>query len=613
MKKYKKWWFVSNNGSIEDGLNDAGIETFSANSIASMVREVIQNSLDQQVDETKPVRVEFQRYDIAAENIPGMDELSDILNKCIIAAGKDKEAHDFLKQAREQITGKVHVLRISDFNTTGLIGADTGKRGTPWHNLVKARGMSNKEITSGGSFGIGKSAPFTCSLCHTVFYASKVDDVHSYIGVSRLMSFEEKDADGKTYMTVGTGFYSDSKKQLAICEPFGLGGFKRNENGTDIYIIAFEDGKDTCNIIKQSVISNFFVSIELGKLIVQVDDLLIDKDELAQDITELNDKNFEPIKEYYDLLIHNDEEDDYRMITLDPQVYGEKYGFQMGDSLLLLKQGEDLNHKILMTRKSGMTLFEQGYISTSISFTGILLISGENMNSVFKAMEMPAHDRWEPDRCKVRKTFYKNAYKDLKAYLRNQVEMCFGKADGDTEVAYGMEEYFSDVSPSADDVNLVNRVPKTSIKKRPHSQRRKKEITAKDMGDDGSSTEVKISGKKQPTEQGSNSPVKEKKYKFRAVRKHLRAVNIMAGQYILSMQAPVTKGNVKLDFIGMAEHGKYPIPLQDIIRSGINKELEIEGNSVYIGAVKKGEDLIFEFTIPVHGPIMMEVQYYEAR
>lgn len=62
MREIGKWRFASNNKGIVDGFNDPGIETFSADSISSMVREVIQNSVDQQVDENRPVVVDFDFF-----------------------------------------------------------------------------------------------------------------------------------------------------------------------------------------------------------------------------------------------------------------------------------------------------------------------------------------------------------------------------------------------------------------------------------------------------------------------------------------------------------------------------------------------------------------------
>lgn len=65
--------------------------------------------------------------------------------------------------------GPLNVLRISDFNTKGLEGADTGDYKSSWGRLVKCNGASNQNSTAGGSYGIGKSASFLCSDLRTVF------------------------------------------------------------------------------------------------------------------------------------------------------------------------------------------------------------------------------------------------------------------------------------------------------------------------------------------------------------------------------------------------------------------------------------------------------------
>ena len=63
------------------------------------------------------------------------------------------------------------VLRISDFNTSGLLGSRE-EINTDWTNLTKSSGASDKKGTAGGSYGIGKYAPFACSDYATVFYST---------------------------------------------------------------------------------------------------------------------------------------------------------------------------------------------------------------------------------------------------------------------------------------------------------------------------------------------------------------------------------------------------------------------------------------------------------
>lgn len=66
----KKWRFVSNQNSTIVGINDAGIETFSADIQRSLIREVIQNSLDATLPNNEPVKVEFQAFSIDQAAFP---------------------------------------------------------------------------------------------------------------------------------------------------------------------------------------------------------------------------------------------------------------------------------------------------------------------------------------------------------------------------------------------------------------------------------------------------------------------------------------------------------------------------------------------------------------
>lgn len=613
----KKWRFVSNGNGEEIGFNDPGIEIFSANSIPSMVREVLQNSIDQRVDPSQPVYVEFEIFEVRSDKIPGMKDLKDSFRKCIKAASGDPAAEAFFNQALEKAEQPVRVLRISDFNTTGLVGAETGEKGTPWHSLVKARGSSNKNmVESGGSFGIGKAAPIACSYFHTIFYASKVESITSYIGVSRLMSFEDKDAFGKTFITSGTGFYSSSEKLNAILHPFVLSNFRREENGTDIYILALEDIENIEDTICFAVLKNFFISIKERRLSICVGKRIIDENTIAADIYGLEDnvkKNAE-LKVYYDLLRYAGRVEDWLRIPLNAEEYGRKYDIDDEECELLLVKGEELNRRILMTRKTGMTLFSQGNISGSISFSGILRITGENMNRIFKAMEMPAHDAWEPGRCKVNKKFYKNAYDDLRCYLRNKVQEVFGHAAGDMESAYDMDEFFGDYAEEdISEVELTKRKPKVTIRRNKIS-RKKKEVPIQIVEDPAGDpfVEKPIKNPKKPSDK---MPIegKRKEYHFRAVEKVLRATDMMHGVYELSFCMPTKKKSVLLEFKGIAEKCAYKIPLQSIKVDGLSEShIEVRGYQVFLKGLKKGSNVFIRFKTGLVGPMMLGVDYYEA-
>lgn len=626
MREDGKWRFASNNKGIVDGFNDPGIETFSANSIASMVREVIQNSVDQQVDDSRPVVVDFDFFQVTQDEIPGGRQLGNIFDRCITASKGDPVATGFFQQAQKLMKGKIDVLRISDHNTTGLVGAETDDTKTPWHQLVKGRGSSNKNINSGGSFGIGKAAPLACSYFHTIFYASKVDAIDSYVGVSRLLSFKEKESGffGKEYTTTGTGFYSSSDNMNAILKPFAMGHFKRRDNGTDIYILALEKDKDLYGTIRLAVLENFFVSIEFQKLIVHVGQDTINRNSLAQYIAQLDDKKYATLKDYYNLLIHrHDDPEENRVISLDADEYGKKYGIKDGECTLLLHQGEDLNQRVLMTRKTGMTLFPQSRLGNSISYTGILLIQGDTMNQIFKTMEMPAHDKWEPGRCKVNKTFYENAYTDLKQYLRKKIIENFGAPQQDIEAAYGMDEFFADAAgDGALNVEIKERKPKAKmIKRKARRRRTDREIKVKEPPEDGGLDDnPRTDGKEDdPKKDGRTTkdpadPAKKKyNFKFRAVKKRLVANNMMNGEFTLAFTIPISKSRIRLEVVGLAERGNYKIPVHNVRIDGNDSAVEVEKNSITFGPAKKGQTIAAHFSTGFQGPMMMEVNYYEAK
>lgn len=63
------------------------------------------------------------------------------------------------------------MLRVSDYNTTGLKGAFSDNKITPWKSLVQGNAFSVKSTDNvAGSYGIGKAAPFVVSGLQTVFY-----------------------------------------------------------------------------------------------------------------------------------------------------------------------------------------------------------------------------------------------------------------------------------------------------------------------------------------------------------------------------------------------------------------------------------------------------------
>ena len=167
------WRFPKLDDGQEQGINDSGVATFKGSELYdNLAREICQNSLDAATDKT--VRVDFSNFEISTTAIPDFEVLKATFEKCLAYwnGQKAKTTKDFFKNAYEKISAEtVSILRISDFKTKGLTGSkDTNDINTDWMRLTKSSGSSDKKGPAGGSFGIGKFAPFACSDFSTVFY-----------------------------------------------------------------------------------------------------------------------------------------------------------------------------------------------------------------------------------------------------------------------------------------------------------------------------------------------------------------------------------------------------------------------------------------------------------
>ena len=90
----------------------------------------------------------------------------------IIRVMMDK-ASGWVRQSKQYLSQRyMHVLKISDYHTTGLTGV-TALKDTNWSGLVREKGAQKKR-GKGGSHGVGKFAPYSFSSLRTVLYSTKM-------------------------------------------------------------------------------------------------------------------------------------------------------------------------------------------------------------------------------------------------------------------------------------------------------------------------------------------------------------------------------------------------------------------------------------------------------
>lgn len=349
------WIFPSNNYGIVTGIGEASIETFKGSPYRSLSREICQNSMDARFDKNKPVVIEFSCFSIENREIPDYSTLNNSINSCLEfwTEQKNKKTIDFFKKAKKVIESKsVNVLRISDYNTTGLLGSDK-EYNTPWQNLVKAAGVSDKEGTSGGSFGIGKAAPFACSDIRTLFYATKdINGLSAFQGIAKLVSFREKalvkDEDS---ITSGTGYYSADRKNNPLRECRSIDpNYTREDYGTDIFVLGFRKNEDWKSEIINSLLEDFLIAIFNNELVVVIDGMEISAKNLSGIIE--NFKDMAPIAyNYYQVLT------DERTVKIEHEFTG------LGTIELHILVNQGLHRKVMMCRKNGMKIFDKANIS----------------------------------------------------------------------------------------------------------------------------------------------------------------------------------------------------------------------------------------------------------
>ena len=403
------WYFPPTGGGEEAGFNDSGIENFSGTPMFSLARETIQNSLDARIEASGPVEMFFDLIEIDRDEI-GADELSEAVESCIKHAKEDEDEQDVidaLEDAKKCLSGElIQCLKISDSNTTGLDEKH-------WKVLVKCNGKSLKEKGgAGGSFGIGKAAPFVLSRVRTVCYWSHYQENGStqekFQGKSILMSHT-----GENGLTQGTGYYGIKEECQAVKDNipsiFRVVSDNKPVAGTSLAILGFMQTEKWQWHIAASTIANYFMAIEKELLTVNISAIhsdlpgkAISSSNLGDWFKWLSDKypsNQESIKKMLEKI--NQAEKFWRLSKKEPIPMSDN---DLGQYKLWVETGDDLPCKVALTRQTGMLITTDQEKLTNFpsyqDFVALCYFDNEKGNELLRKMENITHDKFEPDRLK---------------------------------------------------------------------------------------------------------------------------------------------------------------------------------------------------------------------
>lgn len=481
-----EWKFPSNDGGQINDINDNGVATFRGTPLKSLAREICQNSLDAAVGDK--VIVEFSLFNLPSKDFPGKDYLLSVFKKCLEfwKEKKDPATRDFFNTAIKYLAlDQCSFLRISDFNTQGLTGSHK-ELNTNWINLIKASGSSDKHGTAGGSFGIGKYAPFACSYFSTVFYSTyDINKEKAYQGVSRLVTFRRDDGQ----KTTGTGYYGDYVNcdnvpvydQELPLDP----SFKRSKEqfGTDIFIAGYKYSKDGWQEeLLVSILDGFLGAIWNEKLEVRIDSIVINKASLHTIIEQYSDKLGRYTSNYY------------KVLTSSDTVWFTDDFWDLGNIRLgvLIGDPDALNH-VAMIRQTGMKINDGRKLLNNALFMGVLFIEGDKINEALRVLENPEHTKWEPERA-INPSKAKRMLSDLYDLIRTHIEELINTGTDAAVDAAGVGAFLPDEpednNEKAKDEIISDKVVDIEVKK----VKRKSSHPTKQIGDNSASEESEDKG-----------------------------------------------------------------------------------------------------------------------
>lgn len=488
-----KWRFPGNNYTTDNGLDTADMETFKKDAISSLAREVCQNSIDaRRKDAVGPVRIEFKSFEICKDAIPGRDAIEQQIQDCLGTWISHKKINGQLTEMLAQIKKEsITCLRISDFNTTGLVGV-SGDEKSPWRYLIHGSGISDKGETSGGSKGIGKFATFVTSHFNTVFYSTVTEKGESgFEGICKLCSAKMPDTTEKTQ---GIGYFGSSDKNEPIPQTFSLEptfNRKSNDYGSDIFIVGFKNPKEWQKDIISKILDSFMSAIVFGTLEVVVNDIVINAEKLVDIVyndSYINSKIKKSIISQFLLLTDKDHrcED---VITIDDYGTAKLYLMEFD------KEHEDLaTNDCVMIRYPYMKIKDIKKIST-LPCSAMCIIENNDLNKILRNVENPQHTDWEFKRIEddSERAEVRGIYNELLDQIRKIITEHLSSSDNSKTDIEGAGDYIPGVDP---EVGTKPTEKKRKIVDKPSVQKKIKikelNINASVPDDDGNGVTLDI-------------------------------------------------------------------------------------------------------------------------
>ena len=455
------WRFPPLSGGNKQCFNSNDIEAFKGEELMdNLAREICQNSLDaKKRGSNDPVRVVFELRYIEAERYPLFAQYGDCIKRlrAYYQDNMNPQLEQFLDDADLMLDQKeMPVMVIGDYNTRGLDGSRTHGLKSKWEALTSSDGLSaDKEGGSGGSYGIGKNAPFACSAIRMVFYNTLADDGDSaFMGVGRLATFINED--GEETQRVGRYQVNDDENRnwypiYPETEDSFRDLFCRDEEGTDVIIAGFGQEDNWESELSKAILKNFFVAISEGTLVAEIKNAnggrIINAETLGKEIEGFEDDRdmIETLRLYEAL--KNPDSTEYLSILSDQDVE------------VRIAARPNFGRRIAHFRNIGM-LVNYTYRRIMQHYAAVVIVKGEDLSELLRKTEPARHNRWDHKlitgktaEAEEQRKMAKKAIRDLNNGVLELLKRQFEVAPADEVDAVGVSEYLPDNGePGAMDV-----------------------------------------------------------------------------------------------------------------------------------------------------------------
>lgn len=646
-----KWIFSELGAADKVGVNDAGIGIFKRQPYKGLAKEILQNVTDAKNNELPaevPVIAKFELIYIDREDIPDYWRLNEVIHKCYeyYNEGDDGTKLKVICDAADKYLGKeskVPVLKISDFNTYGLLGVHEEKKSN-WTGLVRERSSTNKSNGSSGAFGVGKFAPFNFSSLRTVFYSTKTrDNETAFQGKTILTTFSEYDQiKQKNVVKQNVGLFADNSSDNfdAVFSVDDIAPvFRRESVGTDLFVLGFEKEEDWIEQTAISVIEYFFYSIYREKLEVEI----VEGDKSVV----IKQSNLSEMISYYEQYCKEHMRNDstfnftapsyWKMLTNSncKSILGKKFEYNrksMGEyELYLLVDDECTDRKVLEMRQAGMKIREDTNFRIPTNFTAIFIATGanaisdkpsDNISSFLRKCENQAHDDWAADEYKEDKENARNIINKIHSLILEAVKEEMPDFGDNSIDAFGLSEFLLNEDEDYDkkeEKAFANFKPLDFELQHVKTGKRRKQVDIS-MKKNGGTKKIK------PHEEEKLERVEKKKH--RNVNNHqgnvqkkvseIRISNIKTPydletkEYRISFILDESVNNLMISIkISSDDNNLAKTEILEATQKG--KILTITNGMIELGSVRKGEKVTILMKIAEQARKTLEVKGYAKR